>query len=88
MKQTHVACADEHCTGMAGIGAKPNLYYKAIELVWVGSPEVCVLITVESLAQRKVGALAAKTSLDQLFVQYKCTFMDKMVMLLHVRARG
>ena len=77
MKQTHVACADEHCTGMAGIGAKPNLYYRAIELVWVGSSKVCVLVRVESLAQRKVGALADKTSLDQLFVQYKCTVMDK-----------
>ena len=30
----------------------------------------------ESSAQRKVGGIAAKTSLDQLFVQYKCTVMD------------
>ena len=28
-------------------------------------------------AQSKVGGLAAKTSLDQLFVQYKCTVMDE-----------
>ena len=27
--------------------------------------------------QSKVGGLAAKTSLDQLFVQYKCTVMDE-----------
>ena len=51
------------------IGAKPNLYCKAIELVCGGGEEV--------LAQSKVGGIAAKTSLDQLFVQYKCTVMDK-----------
>ena len=28
----------------AAIGAKPNLYCKAIELVCGGSPKVCVLI--------------------------------------------
>ena len=28
-------------------------------------------------AQSKVTGLAAKTSLDQVFVQYKCTFMDE-----------
>ena len=28
-------------------------------------------------AQSKVGAMAAKTSLDQLFVQYKSTVMDE-----------
>ena len=31
----------------------------------------------ESPAQRKVGGIAVKTSLDQLFVQYKCTVMDE-----------
>ena len=30
----------------------------------------------ESPAQSKVGGIAAKTSLDQLFVQYKCTVID------------
>ena len=30
----------------------------------------------ESPGQSKVGGIAAKTSLDQLFVQYKCTGMD------------
>ena len=30
----------------------------------------------ESPGQSKVGGIAAKTSLDQLFVQYKCTVMD------------
>ena len=32
----------------------------------------------EILAQSNVGGLAAKTSLDQLFVQYKCTVLDKL----------
>ena len=70
------------------IGAKPNLYCKAIELVCGGSPKACVLVErkvrhslcprkEESPAQSKVGAIAAKTSLDQLFVQYKCTVMDE-----------
>ena len=31
----------------------------------------------ESPGQSKVGGIAAKTSLDQLFVQYKCTVMDE-----------
>ena len=31
----------------------------------------------ESPAQSKVGGIADKTSLDQLFVQYKCTVMDE-----------
>ena len=31
----------------------------------------------EILAQSKVGGIAAKTSFDQLFVQYKCTVMDE-----------
>ena len=31
----------------------------------------------ESPAQRKVGGIAAKTSFEQLFVQYKCTVMDE-----------
>ena len=30
----------------------------------------------ESPGQSEVGGIAAKTSLDQLFVQYKCTVMD------------
>ena len=30
----------------------------------------------ESPGESKVGGIAAKTSLDQLFVQYKCTVMD------------
>ena len=57
----------------SSIGAKPNLYCEAIELVCGGSPKICVLVETQS----KVGELAAKTSLDQLFVQYKCTVMDK-----------
>ena len=31
----------------------------------------------ESPGQSKVGAVAAKTSLDQLFVQYMCTVIDE-----------
>ena len=61
---------------LVSIGAKPNLYCKAIELVCGGSPKICVLR--EEIPTRiKVGGLAAKTSLDQLFVQYKCTVMDE-----------
>ena len=59
------------------IGNKPNLYCEAMDLVCGGSPKVCILdCRVESLAQSKVGAMAAKTSLDQLFVQYKCTVIN------------
>ena len=50
--------------GVLLIGAKPNL-------VCGGSPKVCVLV------ERKALALAAKTSLDQLFVQHLCTVMDE-----------
>ena len=53
------------------IGAKPNLYCKVIELVCGGSPKICVLV------EWKVGTIAAKTSLDQLLVQYMCTVMDE-----------
>ena len=37
----------------------------------------CDGVVVESLVQNKVGAMAAKTSLDLVFVQYKYTVMDE-----------
>ena len=61
---------------MTVIGAKPNLYCKAIELVCGDSSSLCPCRE-ESPGQCKVGAIAAKTSLDQLFVHYKCTIMDE-----------
>ena len=60
----------------ASIGAKPNLYSEAIELVCGGSPNICVGRE-EIPAKSKVGGTAAKTILDQLFAQYKCTVMDE-----------
>ena len=60
-----------------GIGAKPNLYCKAIELVCGGSLKICVLVERKTPAQSEVGEIAAKTSLDQLFVQCKSTAMDE-----------
>ena len=44
--------------------------------VWWLSQDLCPRRE-EIPAQSKVGGLAAKTSLDQLFVQYKCTVMDE-----------
>ena len=38
---------------MPGIGAKPNLYCKAIELVCGGSPKVCVLVEWKALDRVK-----------------------------------
>ena len=64
-------------TAIPGIGAKPNLYCEAIELVCGGSPKDLCPRREKIPTQSKVGGLAAKTSLDQLFVQYKCTVMDK-----------
>ena len=58
------------------IGAKPNLYCEAIELVCGGSPSLCPR-RVESPGQSKVGAIAAKTSFNQLFVQHKCTVINE-----------
>ena len=39
--------------GAANIGAKPNLYCKAIELVCGGSPIVCVLVERKALDRVK-----------------------------------
>ena len=60
------------------IGAKPNLYCEAIELVCGGSPKICVLVEWKALDRVKSEQMAAETSLDQLFVQYMCTVMDEM----------
>ena len=50
------------------ISVKPNVYCKAIELVCGGSFKICVLVERITPAQSEVGGIAAKTSLDQLFV--------------------
>ena len=39
--------------GTGGIGAKPNLYCEAIELVCGGSPKVCVLVERKALDRVK-----------------------------------
>ena len=39
-------------TGGESIGAKPNLYREAIELVCGGSPKICVLVETHKLKTR------------------------------------
>ena len=39
--------------GIKGIGAKPNLYCEAIELVCGGSPKICVLVEGKALDRVK-----------------------------------
>ena len=60
------------------IGAKPNLYSEAIELVFGGSPIGCVLVERKAQHRGKLEQQQHRTSLDQLLVQHKCTVVDKM----------
>ena len=60
------------------IGAKPNLYSKAIELVYGGSPIGCVLVERKAQHKGKRQQQQHRTSLDQILVRLKCTGMDEM----------
>ena len=56
----------------------PNLFNKTIELVCGGSPIVCVLVEWKAQDSGKWEQQQHRTSLDQLLVQHKCTFMVEM----------
>ena len=57
---------------------KPNLYSEAIELVCGGSPIGCVLVEWKAQHREFWEQLQHRTSLDQLFVQHKCTVMGQL----------
>ena len=59
------------------IGAKPNLYSEAIELVCGRSPIGCLLVERKGQLKGKLEQQQHRTSLDQLLVQHKCTVMGK-----------
>ena len=50
-KPEFFSCTDTKCPKI--IGAKPNLYCEAIELVCGGSPKVCVLVEWKALDRVK-----------------------------------
>ena len=67
----------EHSTEVMLHWRQTKLYSEAIELVCGGSPKVCVLVGWKAQQSGKEEKQQHRTSLDQLFVQHKCTVMGK-----------
>ena len=77
MRLPHTKPVQRSFKAGVAIGAKPNVYREAIELVCGGSSIGCVLVYRKVQHRGKWEQQQLRTSLDQLFVQHKCTAMGK-----------